>query len=84
MCFLKELKNYSSIFTLKIVNKYSNINLPNYQLFNIELVKSAKTILSQVGIKFSKNKSDKIIEGYYKKIFLGRWTIIQKKTISYL
>ena len=46
----------SSIFySKKIVNKYSNINLPNYQLFNIELVKSAKIILSQVGIKFSKN-----------------------------
>ena len=73
----------SSIFySKKIVNKYSNINLPNYQLFNIELVKSAKIILSQVGIKFSKNKSDKIIEGYYKKnSFLGRWTIIQKKPL---
>ena len=73
----------SSIFyTKKIVNKYSNINLPNYQLFNIELVKSAKTILSQLGIKFSKNKSDKIIEGYYKKnFFIGRWTIIQKKPL---
>ncbi|MEC8537239.1 MAG: Mur ligase family protein [Bacteroidota bacterium] len=73
----------SSIFySKKIVNKYSNINLPNYQLFNIELVKSAKIILSQVGIKFSKNKSDKIIESYYKKnSFLGRWTIIQKKPL---
>ena len=73
----------SSIFySKKIVNKDSNINLPNYQLFNIELVKSAKIILSQVGIKFSKNKFDKIIEGYYKKnFFLGRWTIIQKKPL---
>ena len=73
----------SSIFyTKKIVNKYSNINLPSYQLFNIELVKSAKSILSQLGIKFSKNKSYKIIESYYKKnFFIGRWTIIQKKPL---
>ena len=66
----------------KITQDVSNLNSPAYQLFNIELVKSAKTILSKIGYKLSSKQSEKIIESYYNKTsFLGRWTKINDKPL---
>ena len=51
----------------KITQDVTNLNSPTYQLFNIELVKSAQKILSKIGFKSSSKKSEKIIESYYNK-----------------
>ena len=66
----------------KITQDVTNLNSPTYQLFNIELVKSAQKILSKIGFKSSSKKSEKIIESYYNKTsFLGRWTKIYDKPL---
>ncbi len=76
-------KFFSPVFTSKKINK--NINVlknPIYQYYNIELVKSAKSILNNMGFKFSEQKYKNILSRYYDKIdFLGRWTIIQNNPL---
>ena len=79
----KASKFLSPIFKSKKINQNTNHSkTPLYQYYNIELVKSAKSILINLGFNISKKKSKNIIDGYRNKIdFLGRWTIIEKKPL---
>ena len=76
-------KFLSPVFTSKKINENINVlQTPIYQYYNIELVKSAKSILTNIGFDFSKKKHKNILNRYYDKIdFLGRWTIIQNNPL---
>ncbi len=66
----------------KISNRIKGCKVPSYQIFNIELVKSAKSILSEIGYKFSGKKYTAMLEGFKEHVpFLGRWTKIQDKPL---
>jgi len=73
----------SPVFISRKINQSNSmLERPIYQAFNIELVKSAKSILMNLGFNFSEKKSKNIINGYRNRIdFLGRWTIIEKKPL---
>ncbi len=79
----KASKFLSPVFTSKKINKNINVlKTPIYQYYNIELVKSAKSILNNIGFNFSEKKYKNILNRYYDKIdFLGRWTIIQNNPL---
>jgi len=76
-------KFLSPVFTSKKINENINVlQTPMYQYYNIELVKSAKSILNNIGFNFSEKKYKNILNRYYDKIdFLGRWTIIQNNPL---
>jgi len=71
------------VFNSKNITKSTNaLNVPIYQAFNIELVKSVKSILNEKGFNFSEKKYRKLLEKYQSNVpFLGRWTTIQKKPL---
>ncbi len=81
---IKKASKFSSPFfkSKKIIQNGNMLERPMYQDFNIELVKSAMSILIDLGFNLSKKKCNNIVDGYRKRIdFLGRWTIIKKKPL---
>jgi len=81
---IKKASKFSSPFFIsKKIHQSNNIlERPIYQAFNIELVKSALSILISLGFDFSEKKYKNTIDEYRNRIdFLGRWTIIKKKPL---
>jgi len=73
----------SPVFNSKKISKIiKGCELPGYQIFNIELVQSAKSILSKMGYKFSRKKYKDMLGSFQEHVpFLGRWTKIQDKPL---